>query len=262
MMGMTVSMSLGMAAGLIGGYTPVLYYSGDLFTSTLLGIIIGGFFGLLSGIPIGLICVLEGFFSGLMSGMMGAMLGDMISPPQKEYLFYIFFVLLLCTVSLVVYLIVQELSKRNIPTKLNVVAHPLYPLFLLVTFFLILPHSFASGEPISPQPIIIEAKEFAYSPNVIRLTKNQPTEITLVNKGNQEHDIEIQDISISHLQINQQSNHHGHNQYATNVVHIHAKPGQKSSVKFTPNTIGTYQWFCTLPGHKESGMSGTLIVKE
>ncbi|WCK54840.1 cupredoxin domain-containing protein [Aneurinibacillus sp. Ricciae_BoGa-3] len=262
MTGMTISMCLGMAAGLVGGYLPLLYYPTDLFTYSLLGIFAGGFLGILSGTPLGLVCVLEGFFGGLMSGMMGAMLGDMISPPQREFLFYIFLVLLFCTISLAIYLIVHELFKREIPTKLGVVANPFYPIFLLITLFLMFPHnSFKLGQPTPPPSIVIEAREFAYSPNVIKLAKSEPVKITLINKGIQEHDLEIKSISFSQLQINEHSGHVHHSHNERNFLHIHANPGQQSEVIFTPNSDGTYVWFCTLPGHRESGMTGTLIVK-
>ncbi|TMW73916.1 plastocyanin/azurin family copper-binding protein [Alteribacter natronophilus] len=37
-------------------------------------------------------------------------------------------------------------------------------------------------------------------------------------------------------------------------------PHETSSIIFTPLKTGTYEFFCTIPGHKEAGMRGTLIV--
>jgi uncharacterized cupredoxin-like copper-binding protein len=36
---------------------------------------------------------------------------------------------------------------------------------------------------------------------------------------------------------------------------------QTSTLDFTPTKPGTYEFFCTVAGHKDAGMVGTLIVK-
>ena len=36
--------------------------------------------------------------------------------------------------------------------------------------------------------------------------------------------------------------------------------GDSLNVEFTPSTPGEYEFFCTVAGHKEAGMVGTLIV--
>jgi uncharacterized cupredoxin-like copper-binding protein len=37
--------------------------------------------------------------------------------------------------------------------------------------------------------------------------------------------------------------------------------GQAGTLEFTPTKPGTYEFICTVPGHKEAGMVGALIVK-
>jgi uncharacterized cupredoxin-like copper-binding protein len=41
-----------------------------------------------------------------------------------------------------------------------------------------------------------------------------------------------------------------------------AKPGQTTTLEFTPTAPGTYEYICTIPGHKEAGMKGTLTVTQ
>ena len=36
--------------------------------------------------------------------------------------------------------------------------------------------------------------------------------------------------------------------------------GQTDSGSFTPDTAGSYEYYCNVPGHREGGMVGTLTV--
>ena len=44
-------------------------------------------------------------------------------------------------------------------------------------------------------------------------------------------------------------------------LHVAALMGQMATLEFTPTKPGTYEFFCTVAGHKEAGMKGTLVVK-
>ena len=39
-----------------------------------------------------------------------------------------------------------------------------------------------------------------------------------------------------------------------------ARPGQTQTIRFTIDEPGTYAIECSVPGHAESGMVGTLVV--
>jgi uncharacterized cupredoxin-like copper-binding protein len=43
-------------------------------------------------------------------------------------------------------------------------------------------------------------------------------------------------------------------------VDANARPGQTQRVRFRITDPGTYRIMCTVPGHAESGMVGTLVV--
>jgi len=39
-----------------------------------------------------------------------------------------------------------------------------------------------------------------------------------------------------------------------------AQPGQRAVGALTPTTPGTYEFYCSVPGHREAGMIGRLVV--
>ena len=44
-------------------------------------------------------------------------------------------------------------------------------------------------------------------------------------------------------------------------VHVPAAPGEQRLVRFTPTKPGTYTFYCAIPGHREMGMEGRLVVE-
>ncbi|MDA0302102.1 MAG: plastocyanin/azurin family copper-binding protein [Chloroflexi bacterium] len=43
-------------------------------------------------------------------------------------------------------------------------------------------------------------------------------------------------------------------------MHVAAEAGRVAEIEFTPTQAGTYVFYCTVPGHREAGMEGKLIV--
>ena len=84
----------------------------------------------------------------------------------------------------------------------------------------------------------IVATEWKYEMPSAPLPVGRPVTIVLENKGQVEHDFQIEGLG----------------------VHIHAKPGETAKQTITPQKAGSYEYLCTLPGHKEAGMKGTLVV--
>ncbi len=44
-------------------------------------------------------------------------------------------------------------------------------------------------------------------------------------------------------------------------VHVRAAPGQASLIRFAASTAGTYTFYCAIPGHREAGTEGKLVVE-
>ena len=90
-----------------------------------------------------------------------------------------------------------------------------------------------------PAEIKISSTEFNYKPARITVKEGQEVIFTLDNRqGLVEHDLVIKEQGIQLL----------------------AKPGHETSQKLVFIHPGDYQFHCSLPGHQDSGMSGTLTV--
>ncbi len=101
----------------------------------------------------------------------------------------------------------------------------------------------------APQPatgkvINVDTTEFAFNPNAFSGTVGQKLSFKINNKGTVDHNFVI-------------LNADGSQELAKTEV----KVGTSATLDFTPTAAGEYQVDCNLPGHKEAGMVGKLIVK-
>ncbi len=92
----------------------------------------------------------------------------------------------------------------------------------------------------SGQSIQVSLADFKFAPATITVKRGTPVTLSLKNDGAVAHDLAIEDLGV-----------------ASELV----RPGQSSSVTFTPNTAGQFDIICTEPGHLASGMKATLIVE-
>jgi len=283
MTGMMVAMALGMLVGLTGGLQVGILYSGNLFFSTVLGTGIGLLAGFLAGLPVSIMAMMDGVLSGIMGGMMGAMLGEMISPEYQHSMIRVMLVIFVGMILIVLYMLQQETGFNRV-SFMNKVFHN--PLLLAVAFLLFFytynrlyheldqnNHTSIKNSPmnysmtnhklsVSPlnsnaklRKVVIEATEFAYFPKDFKLTIGQPVALIFKNSGEMEHDIEFENMKASLLQ---QSGHGNHSKNQT--VHIHSLPGKTAEMTFIPIKSGVFRFYCTVPGHKESGMVGFVEV--
>ena len=112
---------------------------------------------------------------------------------------------------------------------------------------------------------VVERGGWAFAPSVIKIPLGQPVTLTLMNDGQSEHDFEVTGIPAEHVEAVVSMEGHsqlGRGHHAEGIVAAHAMSQMTASVMFTPTRIGEYEIHCTIPGHKEAGMVGKLVVSE
>jgi uncharacterized cupredoxin-like copper-binding protein len=82
--------------------------------------------------------------------------------------------------------------------------------------------------------------EFAIEPASVTVRAGSPVRFTVVNNGWVQHDLVIERLNVR-----------------TPVI----DPGGTTTLRFTPAGRGRFVIYCSIPGHREAGMIGTLIVR-
>jgi len=122
----------------------------------------------------------------------------------------------------------------------------------------------AACAPPKPQEVTLTAETMTYSPSTFEVKAGVPVELTFVNEGELEHDFSILEIPVESVsEPEAMSVEHEMEMGAAAmdpVLHVAALPGETGHLTFTPTKPGTYEFFCTVPGHKDAGMVGTMTV--
>lgn len=86
----------------------------------------------------------------------------------------------------------------------------------------------------------VTAKEYSFTPSTITVNQGDNVVITFKNMGTFSHNLTIGDLNL-----------------ATNTI----SPGQSATLTFIAGQPGTYAFYCTVDGHRDMGMQGSLEVK-
>lgn len=265
---MIFSMAFGMCIGLTIGVLLGSLFKGELYFSTVISILAATIAGVATGSVFGIVPALEAFMSGLMGAMMGAMLGEMITPVQANVFINIFLTFSVSTLLLII--IISTSSDKSVNLNRPWILKPIL-IFVILAGYLGIGGSLGNRANGSETPIenthanhneetttnisvTVSPSQFSYAPREITLKRNQKIKLTLKNNDSIEHDIEIEAMPLL------QQNEEGQTAAIQTNFHIHATANSQAEGEFTPTQEGTYQYFCTIPGHKEQGMVGIIEV--
>lgn len=88
--------------------------------------------------------------------------------------------------------------------------------------------------------ISVAGTEFSFSPASISVKTGEHVKITFSNNGRASHNLTLEGLGIGTKTIG---------------------GGQTDVVEFTAPSTGTYTFFCSIPGHRASGMEGSLKIE-
>jgi len=119
---------------------------------------------------------------------------------------------------------------------------------------------------LEPIDLVLTATDIAYDTDRFEVTAGQPVRLTLRNDGVLEHDFSIMtvphtgEVMVSEM-AEEMEGHDMGNMVEEPEIHVVAPVGGRNTVEFTPSAPGEYEYYCTVPGHREAGMVGILTVK-
>ncbi|GAB4160460.1 MAG: hypothetical protein Fur0021_32490 [Candidatus Promineifilaceae bacterium] len=120
----------------------------------------------------------------------------------------------------------------------------------------------AAPEEMPALELTLTATDIAYDVNRLEVKAGQTVKLTLHNAGALEHDFSIMEMPHTGEVVAEEMEDaaHGHEMTLDPEVHVAAPIGDSRRLEFTPSKPGEYEFFCTVEGHKEAGMTGVLVV--
>jgi len=123
--------------------------------------------------------------------------------------------------------------------------------------------SFAAGEPGDPKKpsrtIEVGMSEMAYAPARIEVKRGEQIRFVIRNNGADDHEflLATTEENLKHAEEMQKNPHMEHEE--PNGVRLAPKKSAEIVWKFTK--AGTFEYSCLIPGHREAGMTGQILVK-
>ena len=120
----------------------------------------------------------------------------------------------------------------------------------------------------TPVEITVTAKDLSFTPTELKAQLNQPVRLTFVNAGAIEHDWSVTDLPVTNFKVVSKPDTlsaHISDQLsqsaAKGIAYAGAAAGQQMVVEFTPTKAGDFMMMCTIPGHADAGMHGTVEIE-
>ncbi len=114
------------------------------------------------------------------------------------------------------------------------------------------------------QEITVSAAAMKYTPAAIEIKAGQPVRLTFRNNDGVTHDFSVMEFPTTSVGVSvtedAMAGSHDSQMSVEPQLHVAAVMNGSGTLEFTASKPGTYEFFCTVTGHKEAGMVGTLTV--
>ncbi|GEM_PF-827749 len=108
-----------------------------------------------------------------------------------------------------------------------------------------------------PRSVRVEMSEFAFRPAVVRLRAGDGVRLVFVNRGQLAHQFETGYLRRVPVTVVGAGLHID----APGLDVVRLDPGATAAVAFVPRVRGRFPFACTIEGHREAGMQGTIEVR-
>lgn len=88
--------------------------------------------------------------------------------------------------------------------------------------------------------IVVVGDEFSFTPSEISFKAGEMAKISFRNEGESMHNLVIEELGVESDLIG---------------------PGEVDYFEFTPDKSGSFEMICSIAGHKEAGMKGSLTIE-
>ena len=114
----------------------------------------------------------------------------------------------------------------------------------------------ASGD---PDAVIVDVsiKNLRFTPSTVDVPAGKTVRINVTNQDATEHDLLVQGLHIEKVGEATGAHHAG---ATPDMLVVHVTATGDGSITFHTDEKGTFAFYCTIPGHKEAGMVGTMTV--
>jgi uncharacterized cupredoxin-like copper-binding protein len=104
-----------------------------------------------------------------------------------------------------------------------------------------------------------DGKKMFYEPSRIVVRKGEQIRFVIFNDGNETHEFVLATVkeNLKHAAAMKKNPHMAH--HDPNAITLTPYVGGELLWKFTKG--GTFEYGCLIPGHREAGMHGTIVVK-
>ena len=120
----------------------------------------------------------------------------------------------------------------------------------------------AAGTPLPPATpqdgvLTVRAFEWGFASDAILLSRGEGVRIVLENEGEVVHNIKFEEFAAADVE----SRSTGSLSADEGELFAGADSGDEGTLAFTPLESGSFDFYCTIRGHRSLGMEGTLTVE-